>query len=442
MFGTSGVRGTVGDEITAELALRVGRAVGSDADRVLVGRDVRDSGSLLADAASAGVRECGAAVVRLGVVSTPVLARHVGWLDADAAVGVTASHNPAQDNGLKLWAPSGQAFDSRAIDTVERRIREGEYDLQGYDSLGSETIHEGASDRQVAHLVDRFASLEGLSVVVDLGNGAGRPTVDALVALGAEVTTLNAQPDGRFPTRPSEPTDSSLDGLCRTVAALDADLGIAHDGDADRLMAVTDEGAFVPGDVLLALFARRAIAGGDGDRVAVPVDTSLLVSDAVGEVGGHVTYTRVGDVYVAEAVSEPGFVFGGEPSGAWIWPAETLCPDAHLAAVRLATLVDDSGPLSDLVTRVPAYETRRESVRVADKHAVMERVTARLPATYDEVLTLDGVRVDADDGWFLVRASGTEPLVRVTAEAREPRVAERLYADAIAVVEDAIDGDA
>jgi phosphoglucosamine mutase len=440
MFGTSGVRGTVGDEITAETALSVGRAVGSDADRVLVGRDVRDSGALLADAASAGLRECGADVVRLGVVSTPTLARHVAWLDADAAVGVTASHNPAPDNGLKLWTRSGQAFDAAAIDRVEGRIREGTYDLQGYDALGGETTHDGASERVVDHLAGRFPSFEELSVVVDLGNGAGRPTADAFVECGANVTTLNAQEDGRFPTRKSEPNAESLDGLCRTVEALDADLGVAHDGDADRMMAVTEEGAFVPGDVLLALFSREAVSSGDGSRVAVPVDTSLLVSDVVREAGGEVSYTRVGDVHVAEEAAKAGYGFGGEPSGAWIWPGETLCPDAHLAALRLATLVTESGPLSEQVASVPTYETRRENVRVEQKAAVMEAVRERLTARFDETLTLDGVRVDTDDGWFLVRASGTEPLVRVTAEARDTAAADRLQSTVRDVLDAVLDG--
>ncbi len=440
MFGTSGVRGTVGDEITAETALSVGRAVGSDADRVLVGRDVRDSGALLADAASAGLRECGADVVRLGVVSTPTLARHVAWLDADAAVGVTASHNPAPDNGLKLWTRSGQAFDAAAIDRVEGRIREGTYDLRGYETLGTETTHAGADERVVDHLVGRFSSLEDLSVVVDLGNGTGRPTIEALVALGAHVTTLNAQEDGRFPTRKSEPNADSLGVLCRTVGALDADLGIAHDGDSDRMMAVTDAGEFVPGDVLLALFSRGAVTGREGSRVAVPVDTSLLVSDVVREAGGEVSYTRVGDVHVAEEAAKEGYAFGGEPSGAWIWPSETLCPDAHLAALRLATLVAETGPLSSLVEEIPTYETRRENVQTADKRGVMERVADRLTAEFDETLTLDGVRVDADDGWFLVRASGTEPLVRVTAEARDVAAADRLQSTARRALDEALDG--
>jgi phosphoglucosamine mutase len=194
----------------------------------------------------------------------------------------------------------------------------------------------------------------------------------------------------------------------------------------------------------LALFARRALTdahedGGEGGHVAVPVDTSLLVSDVVDDAGGTVTYTRVGDVHVAEEASTQGYVFGGEPSGAWIWPAETLCPDAHYAALELASLVSESGPLSELTAGVPTYETYRENVRVADKRAVMDRVSTRLTTTYDDSLTLDGVRVDDDDGWYLVRASGTQPLIRVTAEARDAKTAERLSTAAREVVDEAVD---
>jgi phosphoglucosamine mutase len=222
------------------------------------------------------------------------------------------------------------------------------------------------------------------------------------------------------------------------VRALDADLGIAHDGDADRMMAVTEEGAFVSGDVLLALFARQAVTAHDGGGVAVPVDTSLLVRDTVAEAGGEVSYTKVGDVHVAERAASAEYVFGGEPSGAWIWPAETLCPDAHFAALSLVDLVVERGPLSGLVAALPTYETRRENVPVEGKADVMAGVRERLTASFDDVLTLDGVRVDADGGWFLVRASGTEPLVRVTAESRDAGVADDLLSTARAVVDESI----
>jgi len=247
------------------------------------------------------------------------------------------------------------------------------------------------------------------------------------------VETLNGQRDGRFPGRPSEPTAANCETACELVAATDADIGVVHDGDADRLMAIDERGRFVPGDALLALFARREANA--GDRVAVPVDTSLLVADALAEIGADVTYTPVGDAHVAARTEESDVVFGGEPSGAWIWPATTRCPDGPLAACRLAALVADHGSLAELVDDLPTYPIRRESIRTDRKAAVVERVAELATAEYDDVSTLDGIRVETDAGWFLVRASGTEPLVRITAEAREAADADALFETAHDLVE-------
>lgn len=435
MFGTSGIRGPVGETVTADLALRVGQAVAADADRVVLGRDVRESGDVLADALSAGLRECGTDVVRLGVASTPTVARSVDLLDADAGVIVTASHNPAPDNGIKLWNPSGQAFDAGQTDAIARRLEDGDAPRARWDELGRESEFEGIARRHVDALSAAFDLPTDLDVVVDLGTGAGRVTVDALYELGASVDTLNAHPDGRFPARRSEPNGETLSALRATVPAVGADFGIAHDGDADRMVAVSEEGSYVPGDALLALFARDVVS--PGEKVAVPVDTSLLVSDVVESAGGEVVHTAVGDVHVAEAAAGPDFVFGGEPSGAWIWPDETLAPDGHYAALRLADLVGRRGSLSELVAGldVDRYETRRENVPVEDKATSMARVREALLAAYDRVDATDGVRVDAGEGWFLIRASGTEPLVRLTAEARDEAVADDLLSEARDVVE-------
>jgi len=249
---------------------------------------------------------------------------------------------------------------------------------------------------------------------------------------------LNAQPDGTFPGRPSEPTAEHCGSLTALVAATDADLGIAHDGDADRTMAVTADGEFLPGDVLLAVFATAA--AGDGDVVAAPLNTSLAVDDALADVGASLAHTKVGDGFVAERTEDDDVVFGGEMSGAWIWPGETNCPDGPLAAVRLAALVAERGPLAELAAAVPTYPTRRESVAVDDKRAVMGRVADAIRTDQDpgRVNDRDGVRVDTDDGWFLVRASGTQPLVRVTAEARDADRSDELAAHARAVLDDAI----
>jgi phosphoglucosamine mutase len=432
MFGTSGIRGPVGEAVTADLALRVGRALGAETGRVVVGRDPRDSGAMLVDALASGCRELGTDVVDVGLAATPTVARAVGWTGADAGVSVTASHNPPPDNGLKLWQPSGQAYDAAGRERIAARVEAGDPDLRPWDDLGSRETADVA-DRHVAALVGAVDPLE-LSVAVDLGNGAGRVTVDALVELGCRVETLNGQPDGRFPGRPSEPAPEHCTALSTLVAEGDYDLGIAHDGDADRTRAVAGDGTFLSGDALLALFA--AAAADPGERVAVPVDTSLAVADYLAERDVDVTRTPVGDVYVAEAASEPDVAFGGEPSGAWIWPGETLCPDGPLAAVRVAALTA-AEPLEARLERVPSYPIRRANLEVDDRHAVMDRVEATVTERFDDVETLDGVRVGTGEGWFLVRASGTQPLVRVTAEARQPDRADALLADAREIVETA-----
>lgn len=436
MFGTSGIRGPVGETVTARLALDVGRAVGIDADRAVVGRDPRESGVLLCDALAAGLRESGTGVWDLGLAASPTVARAVDWFDADAGVSITASHNPAPDNGIKLWQPGGQAFDEARRETIARRVHGSDSDLQAWDGLGDRTRVD-ASERHVDALVESVGIDDSLSVAVDLGNGAGGVTVDALQALGCEVETLNAQPDGRFPGRPSEPTAENCASLRNLVETTDADLGIAHDGDADRLRAVTGAGEFLSGDVLLALFAREAVARSDVEapRVAVPVDTSLAVDDALGD-GATVTHTRVGDVFVAERATQPDVVFGGEPSGAWIWPDETLCPDGPLAACRLAALAADR-PLDERAAETETYPIRRANVETTEKSAVMDRVEERVLAAYDDVRTLDGVRADLGDAWFLVRASGTQPLVRITAEAREKARAKEVFETVRGIVADA-----
>ena len=438
MFGTSGIRGPVGDAVTAGLALNVGRALGSlGRDHVVVGRDPRDSGEMLADAVSAGARECGANVTRLGVVSTPTLARSVAWLGADVGVVVTASHNPPEDNGLKLWTPSGRAFDAEQRRRVRQTVLGEQFDFADWNETGREFEWGGATERHRERLVQAFPRLDDLSVAVDVGNGTGGLTVEALDALGADVVTLNAQQDGRFPGRPSEPVAENCSDLIQFVAGSDVDLGIAHDGDADRMRAVTEEGEFVVGDVLVALFAGEVVT--TGDRVATPVDTSMVVDELVADHGGSTERTRVGDVYVAERAARDEFVFGGEQSGTWIWPDETLCPDASFAACKLAAIVDRRGPLSRLTADVDTYPLRRTSIRTDGKDEVMRAIESRLRDRHSLVDTTDGLRVQTDDGWFLVRPSGTEPLIRVTVECRSENAVASLFDDVTELVETVVE---
>ena len=429
MFGTSGIRGPVGETVTADLALSVGRALGIDADRVVVGRDPRESGELLLDAVTAGLRESGTDVIDLGVAATPTVARAVRGEDGDAGVVITASHNPPADNGIKLWQPTTQAFDTARQNTVADRIESEAFDLVAWDDLGTRRRRDGA-DAHVEAILDAVSVTSPPDVVVDLGNGAGGVSVEALTQVGCDVETLNAQPDGAFPGRPSEPTAENCESLT-ALARATGRLGIAHDGDADRLRAVTEDGEFVSGDTLLAILARDAAA--PGETVAAPVNTSLAVDDYLAADDIDVVRTRVGDVSVAERASEPGVAFGGEPSGAWIWPAQALCPDGPLAAAKLVELAAER-PLAERVDDIEAYPIHRDSVSVTEKAAVMERIHERVQAEYDDVTTLDGVRVDLGDAWFLLRASGTQPLIRITAEARDPERANTVFEEARGIV--------
>jgi len=434
MFGTSGIRGTFGESITSTLTIDVGRAVAAEgAQRVVVGRDARVTGDILLQSLAAGLRESGADVVSVGVASTPTVARAVSWYDADAGIVVTASHNPPSGSGLKLWNPNGMAYTEAQRAEIRRRSHEEDFELARYDAVGRFESATDAADRHVDAILASAGSHEGLDVVVDVGNGTGQVTVDALQTAGASVTTLNAQRDGTFPGRPSEPTAETTVALQRLVAATDADFGVAHDGDADRMMAVDETGQFVDGDQLLAVFAAHVAQ--PGASVAAPLNTSLAVADRLAKDDVSIIRTPVGDGHVAERASEPGVAFGGEPSGAWIWPDETLCPDGPYAAMVLATLVDEHGPLSSLVANVDRYPIRRQSLEVTQKESVIDAVARRVQEDYDAVDTMDGVRVDTGDGWFLVRASGTEPLVRVTAEARDSDRSDELLSRAIDYVD-------
>lgn len=337
-----------------------GECLGVDTDSVVIGRDARDSGRALSHALAAGLMESRTDVIDLGVVATPTAARTVGRVSADAGAVVTASHNPPQDNGLKLWSPSGQAFDKERRSTITERMAEQTVELASWDGHGERSPDGSAVNAHQHALIQagqrwfktESRSEDDISVVVDVGNGTGGITADALRALDASVETLNGRLDGRFPARPSEPTADTCESLAQLVQAGDADLGVAHDGDADRMMAVDETGTFVPGDLLLAIFAREM--ADDGDRIAAPVDTSLVVDATLVDVGAKLVHTPVGDVFVAEQTKDENVVFGGEPSGAWIFPDETLCPDGPLAAVRLAVLAA-AQPLSERVASFEPY---------------------------------------------------------------------------------------
>ena len=429
MFGTSGIRGPVGETVTVELAAGVGRALAVDAECLLIGRDARTSGPFLADALAAGAQAGGAVVYDAGQVATPTLARGVGWQDADAGAMITASHNPPADNGIKLFTATGRAFGPDAQTRIETRLQEETAPTVDWQSYGRRRDRPGLTDRHVDAVVAATETPTPLQIVVDVGTGMGGLTARILRRLGHTVETLNETPDGTFPARPSEPTAETTRTLQSVVATTEADLGIAHDGDADRLRAVDETGRFLDGDTLLAIFALATAA--PGDTVVAPVNTSQAVETVLQDNDVDLTYTPVGDVHVAAGLeATETAAFGGEPSGTWIWPEATLAPDGPLAAARLSERVARADGLAALAAAIDTHPLLRESHRVADKTAAVEAIHDTLTDAVgpDQLTTVDGVKATTADGWLLVRASGTEPVVRLTAEAETETRAEELLA--------------
>ena len=440
LFGTSGIRGKIGSEVTCELALNVGKSLAyylGNEGTVVVGYDTRTTNKMLDEAITAGLLESGVNVVKIGMVPTPLVGYATEKLDADAGVMLTASHNPSPYNGIKLWNKNGMAYTSEQEAKIEEIYSDKSYISVSWDKIGHLSVNEEIKGKYVDDLVNLVDIKEGLKVVIDCASGAGSE-ISPLVfrKAGCEVTTLNSQQDGFFPGRNPEPNAENLQTLMKTVVAIGADLGIAHDGDADRMITVDENGNISPFDSLLALMSKQF----DGDIVTT-VDAGLCMDESV---KGEVIRTPVGDVNVAEVIIEKDASFGGEPSGTWLHPDFCMCPDGILSGLRMAELVSQKGKLSDLLDEIPSYPNIREKVTCSKeaKFKVMENMESLLTDAFDDIVeinSLDGVRLTfADDSWVLVRPSGTEDYIRITLESRDSARAEAICETCLKIINDNI----
>lgn len=415
LFGTDGVRGVANRDLTPELALSLGRAVGSRLGagvEVLIGRDTRRSGPMLEGALAAGLASAGADVRLVGVLPTPAVAELVAGSDATAGAVISASHNPYPDNGIKLFGADG----FKLSDQDEAAI-EGLLDHEGARpeaaSLGAIRHDHGARERYVESLVARRpVDLSGLHVVVDCANGAGHSTAPAVLErLGASVTAICDTPDGVNINVDCGSTH--LDTLSAAVVAAGADLGLALDGDGDRVLAVDAAGTVVDGDQILAICALEMHRRGRlaGDAVVTTTMTNLGFRRAMADAGIEVRWTDVGDRYVLAEMRTHGFVLGGEQSGHLIDLLHGPSGDGLAAGLALLeALVAQGRPLADAAAVMSRLPQRLVSVRVARKHDLADAAPV-----WDAVREAE--RELGQDGRVVLRASGTEPLVRVMVEA-------------------------
>ncbi len=428
LFGTSGIRGLIGSEVTCELALNVGKSLAyylGNQGTVVIGYDTRTTNQMLDQAICAGLLESGVDVIKIGMVPTPLVGYATEKLDADAGIMLTASHNPSQYNGIKLWNKNGMAYTQAQERKIEEIYANRDYISVSWENVGKLSVNEEIKGQYIDDLVDMVDIKKGLKVVVDCASGAGSE-ISPLVfrKAGCEVTTLNSQPDGFFPGRNPEPNAENLQTLMKTVVAIGADLGIAHDGDADRMITVDEKGNISPFDSLLALISKEF----EGDIVTT-VDAGLCMDESV---KGEVLRTPVGDVNVAEVIIERDAAFGGEPSGTWLHPDFCMCPDGILSGLRMAEIVSRDGKLSELLAQIPQYPNIREKITCSKeaKVKVMENMEDLLKDSFDDIVdvnSLDGVRLTfSDDSWVLVRPSGTEDYIRITLESRDSKRAEEI----------------
>jgi phosphoglucosamine mutase len=446
LFGTNGVRGVVGEDMTPELALRLGRAIGTWADGpVLVGRDSRTSGPMLFDALTAGIRAAGTEAFDAGMVPTPAIQYAVEENEYAAGAIVTASHNPPEYNGIKVCKDDGTELVENEVANLESVYFDEGFNELSWDTvakLGEDsTVSDAYEEAVVDELGEDKLGEEPPTVVVDCANGAAAKVApNVLRRLGADVVALNAQPDGSFPGHPSEPTPENLADTIETVQALDADFGVAFDGDADRCVFITGEGEYVPGERTLALVAGAMVEDEGEGLVVTPVSSSQAVADHVESHGGEVRYTAVGSPVVADVMKEERALFGGEENGGLIFPDHQYCRDGTMTAAWLTHhLANADATFAELLEEIRTYRLVKQSVDCPDEHKqdVLDAFADTVDA--DEVDTTDGVKAFYKGGWVLVRPSGTEPLMRVYAEARDEDDAQRLGDDALERVEGIVD---
>jgi len=451
LFGSSGTRGVVGDGLSPEFVLRIAKAAGTawSADRVFVARDTRTSGEMLANAAASGLASVGVDVDRLGTAPTPAAVRYAAVYGCPGLV-VTASHNPPEYNGVKLVGADGVELGVDRLERIEEHILAEDFSIAAWDEVGAVTPVDSANREYVSDLldaVDREAiAAAGLTVAVDPGHGAGAVTnPEFFRRLGCDVVTVNATPDGHFPGRQPEPVASRLDDLRALVTAADADVGIAHDGDADRAVFVDETGGFVAGEASLAALSAAALDPGDTAVAAVNVSQRLV--DACERAGARLALTPIGSTNIITRIRELHAAgecvpIAGEGNGGVFFPDHRLVRDGAFTGAKFLELVAER-PVSEIVAPYTDYENVRINLAYdtdAELDAMLDAAREYADSADTDPDTTDGYRLDYGDAWVLVRPSGTEPKVRIYAEARDADRARTLAEDAAAPLRAALDG--
>ncbi len=422
LFGTSGIRGVYGKDVSCALAMRVGNAAAKKGSRLVVARDARPTSPPLSDALSSGAMLAGAGVVDIGFAPTPLLAYATSREKCEGTM-ITASHNPPQYNGIKLFSFGMEL--SREQEAAVEAAMAGKENAVAWNEVGQkenkdylqECIHFLLSQVDTPSIAGRKPR-----VLVDAGNAAASFAAPALLrAAGCEVVELYCDQPGNF-ARDLEPKAETLSEAAKQVVAKKCDFGIAFDGDGDRAVGIDERGRVLALDVQLSIFCSHFLKRKKGGIVST-VEASLCVKETVEALGGKLAITPVGSLHVAEKVKETHAVFGGEPCGEYVFPSSTPCADGLLSSLVLSEIYCTRGNLSALADAVKTYPIERRKYRCEgkSKEKMMASLAKDLSFQGAALSTIDGLRYDFEDGWLLVRPSGTEPAMRLTCEFKEKK---------------------
>jgi len=439
IISVSGVRGIVGEQLTPIAALEYACAFGKflretvtvkdKRIRVCIGRDTRRSGRMLASAVMSGLTAVGVDVIDLSVVTTPgvgIMTRHLG---CSGGMVITASHNPAQFNGIKLLLSNGVAPTPRLLERIKKVYYDKSFDFVGSEDVGQLSFNESTDSNHIAAILKTVDKekirAKDLKVVLDCINGAGaRVTKKLLKELGCCFVAINDEPTGIF-AHPSEPLAENLGGLCERVKQEKAQIGFAQDPDADRLAVVDETGRYVGEEYTLVLAAKAVLRQKSGP-IATNLSSSRMVDDITGQFGVKVIRTPVGEANVVAAMLENNCIIGGEGNGGVIDLRVVPVRDSLVGmALILHLIADTDKTISELADDIPAYFMIKEKFP-ADESQVQEVLSV---ATKDfsnaKIDTTDGCRFDFEDGWIHLRASNTEPVMRAIIEAKDRQTAEK-----------------
>jgi len=432
IFRAYDVRGIFGKDLTEEVATKIGAAFATflEGRTVVVGRDVRISGEKLRDALISGlVSRCN--VTDVGVVPTPLLYFAANILQKDAGIMVTASHNPPQWNGFKAFRGKGGSIYGKDMETVREYAKAVDPKNLG-EKRGKAVSYEGIIGEYQDFVQSKIQLERKLTVVADTANGTCGLVAPALFErLGCNILTLNKEPDGTFPAHLPVPKAETLGELMKEVVRRKADFGVGYDGDGDRAVFIDEKGNLIPGDLTLLVFAKDVLQKHHGGKVVYELSCSMAVEEYVKKLGGIPLVERVGHTFIMDKMISEKALLGGEKSSHFYFSDVYGMDDGVFASLRMAEILSKSDEkLSEIVASLPQYPSVYEkNFECADnlKFAVIEKLRSRFKNIGLKTLDIDGVKLIEDEGWVILRASNTEPVVRISAEARTEEKLKELY---------------